>query len=140
MGKDGRTVALDMLVEPEARAGLAHDRCEGGLADLERVTPQIVAVQLDEIEGVEEDALVSALVTNEIERGHAVVIAGDSFAIDDAGARAQPRERTNDQREAPSHVIARTAIEPHPFPILAGDDAEPVVLDFMQPKLAGRKL
>src|SRR5262249_12751737 len=56
------------------------------LADLKRIAPQIVAVQLDEVEGVEKDALVSALVPDEIERGDAVVIAGDSLAIDDAGA------------------------------------------------------
>jgi hypothetical protein len=42
----------------------------------------IVAVQFDQIEGVEECALVSALVTDEIERGNAVIIAGDSLAID----------------------------------------------------------
>jgi hypothetical protein len=47
MGKDSRTVAFDMLVEPEARASLAHDRCEGGLADLERITAEVVAVQLN---------------------------------------------------------------------------------------------
>ncbi|HVI15045.1 MAG TPA: hypothetical protein VM822_19500 [Pseudolabrys sp.] len=38
--------------------------------------------------------------TDEIERGNAVVIAGDSFAIDNARTRAQPGERINDQREA----------------------------------------
>ena len=36
---------------PNAGAGLGHDRRERGLADLKRVAPQIVAVQLDEIEG-----------------------------------------------------------------------------------------
>jgi hypothetical protein len=38
---------------------------------------------------MEEDALVSAVVTDEIERSNAIVIAGDGFAIDDARARAQ---------------------------------------------------
>src|SRR5262249_2067054 len=89
VGEDGRAVALDMLVKPDAGAGLGHDRCERGLADLKRITPQVVAVQLNEVEVVEEYALVSAVVTDEIERGNAVVIAGDSFAVDDAGARAQ---------------------------------------------------
>src|SRR5262249_11673919 len=60
------------------------------------IAPQVVAVQLDEVEGVEEYALVSALVTDEIERGHAVVIVGDSFAVDDAGARAQACQRLDD--------------------------------------------
>jgi hypothetical protein len=41
MGEDGRAVALDMLVEPDAGAGLGHDRCERGLADLKRITPQV---------------------------------------------------------------------------------------------------
>ena len=77
------------------------------------------------------NAIVSAVVTDEIERGNAVVIASDSFAIDDAGARAQPRERINDQREAVGEVIAGTAVEPHTLTILAGNDAEAVVLDLM---------
>src|SRR5262249_21725164 len=96
MGEDGRAVALDMLVEPDAGAGLGDDRCERGLADLKRIAPQVVAVQFDEVEGVEEYALVSALVTDEIERGNAVVIASDSFAIDDARARAQAGQRFDD--------------------------------------------
>jgi hypothetical protein len=45
MGEDGRAVALDMLVEPDAGLGLGHYRCERGLADLKRITPQIVLVR-----------------------------------------------------------------------------------------------
>ena len=77
-----------MFVEPHAGAGLGHDRRERGLADLKRVAPKVTAVQLDQVEGVEEDALVSALVTDEIERSNAVLVAGDSFAVDDTGALA----------------------------------------------------
>jgi hypothetical protein len=55
--------------------------------------------------------------------GNAVVIAGDSFAIDDAGARAQPGERINDRREATSEFIARMALELHLRASLAGNDA-----------------
>ena len=62
MVEDGRAITLDMLIEPDARAGLGHDRCERGLADLKRVAPQVVAVQLDQVEGIEKDALVGALV------------------------------------------------------------------------------
>ena len=81
---------------------------------LQRIAPQIVAVQFDEVEGVEEYAVVSAVVTDEIERGNAVVIAGDSFAVDDAGARPQPRKRINDQREATSEVICRDGCRASP--------------------------
>src|SRR6516165_9995423 len=52
MGEDGRAVALRVFVEPYAGAGLGHNRCERGLADLKRVAPHVVAVQFDQIEGV----------------------------------------------------------------------------------------
>jgi len=42
---------------------------------------------------------------NEIEQGNAVVIAGDSFAIDDARAQAQACQRLNDQREATGEIM-----------------------------------
>src|SRR6516165_2752219 len=74
MGENGRAVALDMLVEPDAGAGLVHDRCKHGLAALQRIAPEVVAVQFDQVKGVEEYAFASALVTDEIERGHAIVI------------------------------------------------------------------
>jgi hypothetical protein len=69
MGEDGRAVAFDMLIEPDAGTGIGHDRCERGLADLKRIAPQVVAVQFDEVEGVEEFLVVSALVPDDIERG-----------------------------------------------------------------------
>jgi len=78
MGEDGRAIAFRVFVEPDAGAGLGHDRGGRGLADLKRITPQVVAVQFDEVEGVEERAVIMAAVANEIERGNAVVIAGDS--------------------------------------------------------------
>ena len=46
IGEDGRAFALHMLVEPDAGAGLGHDIRERGLADLKRIAPQIVAVQV----------------------------------------------------------------------------------------------
>jgi hypothetical protein len=42
-------MAFDMLIEPQARAGLGHNRCERGLANLKRIPPQVIAVQLDPI-------------------------------------------------------------------------------------------
>ena len=72
--------------------------------------------------------------------GNAVVIAGDSFAIDDAGAGAQASQHLDYQWEATGEVIAWTAVEPHPRAVLACNDAEAVVLDFVQPSVAGRQL
>ena len=82
----------------------------------------------------------SALVPDEIERGNAVLVASNRLAIDDAGARAHACKRLDDQREAMGEVIARTAVEPHLRAGLAGNDAEAVMFDFMQPLAAGRQL
>jgi hypothetical protein len=68
------------------------------------------------------------VVTDEIERGNAVVIASDSFAVDNARARTQPGERINDQRKAVGEVVARTAIEPYQCALLAGNDGKPSCL------------
>ena len=105
MGEDGRAVALHVFVEPDAGAGLGHDRCERGLANLKRITPQVVAVQLDQVEGVEEYLVVSALVTDEIERSDAVVITGNRLPVDDAGARAQASQCLDDQWEAMGGIV-----------------------------------
>src|SRR5262249_5300874 len=113
-----------MLVEAQPKASFGQSAAQRGLAHLQRIAPQVVAIELDQIEGVEEYASVSALVANKIERGHAVVVASYRFAIDDARARAQARQRFDDQREATREVVARTAIEPHPLTILASNDAE----------------
>jgi hypothetical protein len=47
----------------------------------------------------------------------------------------QARQRLGNQREAASHVIA--GIEHHSVAILACDNSEAIVLDFMQPQVAG---
>src|SRR5262245_14116559 len=129
-----------MLVEAQAKASFGQRTSKRGLADLKRIAPQVVAVEFDEVEGVEEYSAGSAVVTDEIERGNAVVIAGDSFAVDDAGAGAQAGQRLDDQREAMGEVITRTAVEPHLRVLLAGNDAEAVMLDFMQPLAAAGQL
>jgi hypothetical protein len=43
MAENGLTIALHMLVKPNAGAGLGHDRCERGLADLKRICCMAVA-------------------------------------------------------------------------------------------------
>jgi len=81
MGEDGRAVALDMLVEPDAGASLGQHTRKRGLADLKRIARQVIAIQLDQVESVQKHPVVSAVVTNEIERGNAVVIAAAAIKI-----------------------------------------------------------
>jgi hypothetical protein len=47
------------------------------------------------------------VVTDEIERGDTVIIAANSFAVDDAGAQAS--QRLDDQREPMGEIVARIA-------------------------------
>ena len=75
-------------------------------------------------------------VADALERCEPVVIARDSFPVDDAGARAQAGERLSNQREARGEVIAGAAVEPHAVAILACDNPEAIVLDFMQPQVS----
>jgi len=95
-------------------------------------------LKLDQVESVDEDTVVVAVVANEIERRHTIVVASHGLAVDNAGARAQPGQRFDDQREATGEIVAWTTIEPHPLAILAGNDTEAVVLNLMQPQAAGR--
>src|SRR5262249_28795835 len=136
----GRAIACDVLVEAQPKASFGQHASQRGLAHFQRITPQVVAIQLDQVEGVEEYAPVRALVADELERGHAAVVASHRFAIDDARARAQARQRLADQRKAVGEVIAGSAVEPHALTILAADNPETVVLNLMQPRPAGRQL
>jgi hypothetical protein len=55
-----------VLVKPEAGSSLGQDGSERSLAHLKWVAAQIVTVQLDEVEGIEEDARVVPPVTGAI--------------------------------------------------------------------------
>jgi hypothetical protein len=77
--------------------------------------------------------------TDEIERSNAVVIARDSFSIDDAGARAQAGQRFDDQRETMCKVIAGTAVEPNAWSVLAGNDPRPDKQNRVMPRAKSAK-
>jgi hypothetical protein len=70
---------------------------------------------------------------DEIERGNAVVIAGDSFAADDARARVQAGQRLNDERESAGEVVAGTAVKAHSRAVLRGNNPKAIVLDLVPP-------
>ena len=44
MGEDGRAIALDMLVEPDAGTSLGQHARKRGLAHFERFTPNVLSV------------------------------------------------------------------------------------------------
>jgi hypothetical protein len=49
-----------VLVEADAGPSLGQDHLKRCLAALKRIRPQIVTVQLDQVEGIEKDVLVNA--------------------------------------------------------------------------------
>ena len=88
MLKHERAVRLfHELIEPEAgsRAGeYAGERC---LAHLERVTPQVIAIKLDQVEGKQKHVLVMAPIPDAVEIRHSVITTGHRLPVDDAGSR-----------------------------------------------------
>jgi hypothetical protein len=72
-----RAVAFQMLVEAQAKASFGQHTSKRGLAHFQGITPHVVTVQLDQVEGIEEGPVVMAVVANEIERRDAVVVASN---------------------------------------------------------------
>src|SRR5262249_42199369 len=62
MGEDGRAVTFDVLVEPDAGTGLSQDR--RALAELKRIAPQVVAIELDQVERPHEHVRITASAGN----------------------------------------------------------------------------
>ena len=65
-----------MLVDPNAGAAPAQERGQCGLTDLQRIAAQVVAVELDQVEGVQEHGFVVAALAQPVEARHPVVVAG----------------------------------------------------------------
>jgi hypothetical protein len=76
-----------VFIEAQTGCSFGQDGPERGFAH-QRLTPQVVAVPLDQIEGVQEHAGVMPPVADAIEARHAIVIAGNGLA-----SMKQERER-----------------------------------------------
>jgi hypothetical protein len=66
-----------------------NPRPQRGLADIKRLTPEVVTDQLDKVEGVQEHVAIMAPISNPVERCHPVLVTGDGLPVDDTGARAE---------------------------------------------------
>ena len=62
--QDDRAVASHVLVEAQATSFGQHTS-KRGLAHFQRIAPQVVAIQFDQVEGVEEGTVVVAVVAGE---------------------------------------------------------------------------
>jgi hypothetical protein len=67
VAEDGRPVALNVLVPSDTVANLGQHRSEGGFADIERITSEVIAIQFDEVERAEEYVVIIAPIANVVE-------------------------------------------------------------------------
>ena len=106
---------------------------------LDCLPPQVVAVQLDQIEDVEEHAPVIAPPPQPVELRHAVPVAGDRLSVDQARAHPERAGGLEDQRKAsrPIEAVAGEQLDAGGVP--ADHHAEAVVLDLVNPAGAGRR-
>ena len=77
---------------------------------------------------------------DKLEDGKALLVADDGLAVDQAGPRRQRARRRDDLRKAVREVIAFPREQSHTAFDPAGHDAEAVVLDFVNPAWACRRL
>jgi len=108
-------------LKPQTRHRAREHARERRLAHRERLAPQVITVELDQVECVQEHVLVMAPIADAIEARDPVVTASHRLAVDDAGARAQSGEGLDDERETLGEVVARPAVEAHAVAALPRD-------------------
>jgi hypothetical protein len=96
-------------LELDAVVRVAQQRGERRLALLYRRAPQVLTIQLEQVEGAEHRRRVVPVAADQVEGGEPIVVAHYGLAIDQAGARPQQGDRGRDLREATGEVDAVSA-------------------------------
>ena len=73
-----------MLVQAHAVPALAQDAGQRRFAHFDRLTPQVRAVQLQKVEGVEERLSLIPPMPKQLEGCHPLLVAANNFPIDQA--------------------------------------------------------
>jgi hypothetical protein len=79
----------EVLVQTQPRKAPTQQARQRRLAGLERLAPEVLAVELEEVEGVEEDLGRPLPVPQQGKHGEPVLVAADHLAVDQARARLQ---------------------------------------------------
>ena len=87
--EDNVAAMREMLVELHPRQRSAQQAGQRLLAHFERLAPQVVAVELQQIKGDENDVLVVAAMPQHLKSRHPVLVAAHRLAVDQVAARAQ---------------------------------------------------
>jgi hypothetical protein len=91
----------------------AQERLQRTLAGLDRLAPQILAVELDQVEGAKDRGLAGPVPADEVEHRKAFMVGDYRLAVDEAGACRERRDRRGGQGEASGEIVAVSSEEPH---------------------------
>ena len=113
---NNRAVTFEVLVRHDVGMRTAHQIGQGSLAPFDRVTSQVLAVELEQVEGDVQRGRLGTVAADEVKDGKATVIADDcspSTTQDFAGsaATASLMNGKRSEKSWPFLVISRT-----PFP------------------------
>ena len=135
-----RAVGRHMLNEADgAPLAPAEQGRQPPLATDQRLATQVVAVKLQQVEGVEHHSMTIAARAQGVEVRAAVIADNDCLAIDQERSGVDAAGSVNDSGEAVGPVVAVTCEAADPRAIPAQHQPVAVVLDFVNPLQAGRR-
>ena len=110
------------------------------LRSSKRRAPQILAVELQQIERAQRHRTIVLPIANEIEHGQAIGVDRDRLAVENARAYRQGSDRLDNEREAIGEVEAVARDQPHAIAVAVSKNAKAVVLDLVNPPRARWRL
>ena len=139
MLENGHAVACEVRIKSNAVTGTAKEIGEHILTMLERLLAEIVAIELDQVEGAKHSGMIMVAIAKKIEDREAIPIDNNGLAINDTRPHRQGRHGGGDLWEARRKIVAVSGKQPCAPLFAPGKDLESVVLDLMNPVVAGRR-
>ena len=130
-------VVLQVLVEAQAGSALAQDARQCRLANLDRLAPQVRAIQLQQVEAVQKRSCLIATAAQHVEARPCASQHTNSPSI--RHERTLTVHRLNHQRETVRPVVAAAGDQPDADRIATRHETIAVVLDLVNPAGSGRR-
>ena len=112
MFEHGRAIVRQMFIKLACVPGAPASWRAGSIDQF--VSPQIVALKLDQIESDERDVMIPATAPQRIEIGNAIVAANDGLALDQEGWRPQAAGGLHDAGKTIGPIIPAARPQAHP--------------------------
>ena len=128
-----------VFVEHDAGMRGADELRQLALAMLDWPAAQILALQLDQIEGAKHGVTAMTCPANQLEHGHALFVGDDRLAVDQERAAGKGRDRRRGERKPRCEIVAVASEEPDAGSVTPSHNAEAVVLDLVNPVSPGRR-